>query len=91
MEIIFLYKKKEYNMNIEKQNSLNEILTKFLSMINENENNIIFLFKGKILSFKFENILNKLNHNNIIISVFNIKNNKNSNDKFKLYYMSKML
>jgi len=85
MEIIFLYKKKEYNMNIEKQNSLNEILTKFLSMINENENNIIFLFKGKILSFKFENILNKLNHNNIIISVFNIKN------KFKLYYMSKML
>ena len=83
MEIIFLYKKKEYNMNIEKQNSLNEILTKFLSMINENENNIIFLFKGKILSFKFENILNKLNHNNIIISVFNIKNNKNSNDKFK--------
>ena len=72
-------------MNIEKQNSLNEILTKFLSMINENENNIIFLFKGKILSFKFENILNKLNHNNIIISVFNIKN------KFKLYYMSKML
>ena len=79
---MFIYKKKEYLMNIENDNSIIEIITKFLSIINENENNVIFLYKGKKLSFKFENILNKLNHNNIIISVFNIKNSKTDNEKF---------
>jgi len=79
IEILFIYKKKEYNMNTKKNISINEILRKFLLMINENENNVIFLYKGKKLSFEFGNIL-QLNHN-IIISVFNIKNNKNNNDK----------
>ena len=82
MEILFIYKKNEYKMNIKNDKSLNEVLTKFLSIINENENNIIFLYNGKILSFKFENILNKLNNNELVISVFNIKNNKNNEDKF---------
>jgi len=83
MAILFVYKNKEFKMNIENNNSLNEILTKFLSIINEKENNIIFLYKGKKLSFKFENILKKLNHNNINIFVFNIKTNKNNNENFK--------
>ena len=82
MAIKFIYKNKEYKINFENNNSLYEILTKFLSIINENENNVIFLFKGKKLSFIFENILNKLNYNNIIISVLNIKNNKNNKDKY---------
>ena len=83
MAIIFLYKKNEYKMNIENNKSINGILTTFLSIINENESNIIFLYNGKKLSFKFENLLNKLNNNNLIISVFNIKNDKKNNDKFK--------
>ena len=37
MTIIFIYQKKEYKMNIENNNSINEVLTKFLSMINENK------------------------------------------------------
>ena len=83
MAIMFIYKKKEYKMNIENDNSIIEIITKFLSIINENENNVIFLYKGKKLSFKFENIINKFNHNNIIVSVFIIKNDKNNKIQFK--------
>jgi len=83
MTIIFIYQKKEYKMNIENNNTLNEILTKFLSMINENKNNVIFLCKGKKLSLKNDKILNKLSHDNILISVFNIKSNKINNDKFQ--------
>jgi len=67
-------------MNIENNDFANEILSKFLSMINENKKNIIFLYKGKRISFEDINLLNKLKDNNLIILVFNIKNN-NNNDK----------
>ena len=46
MAILFIYKNKEYKMNIENNNSLNEILKKFLSIINEKEDNVIFLYNG---------------------------------------------
>ena len=84
-----MYNKKNFKMNIESNKSINEVLTKFLSLINEKKNNIIFIYKGKKISFKFENIFNKLNHNNIIISVFNIKNNKNTNVKFNYFICPK--
>ena len=81
MSIIFIYNKKEYKINIGRQNFTNEILTNFLSMINEEQKNIIFLYKGKKLSFEIIKLLNTLNDNNFIILVFNIKNNKNNSDK----------
>ena len=79
MAIIFVYKKKKYKMNIKNNMSINEILSKFISIINENEKNIIFFYKGKNLSFKFENILKKLNNKDFIISVFNLKKKDNNN------------
>ena len=90
MAIIFIYKRKEYKMDIENDNSINKIIAKFLSIINETENNVIFLYKGKKLSFNFENILNKLVQNNIKISVINIKNNKTNDDKFNYILFQKM-
>ena len=83
MAILFIYKNKEFKMNIEKNTSLYNSFRKFLSFINENENNIIFLYKGKKLSIQFESFLNKLNNTQLKISVFNIKNNKNNNDESK--------
>jgi len=79
MAIIFVYKKKKYKMNIKNNMSINEILSKFISIINENEKNVIFLYKGKILSFKFENIFKKLNNNDVIILVFNLKKKDKNN------------
>ena len=82
MAILFIYNKKKFKMNIE-NNSIYDSLRKFLSIINENENYIIFLYNGKKLSIKNGNLLNKLNNDELKISVFNIKNNKNNKDESK--------
>jgi len=56
-------------------------------MINENENNVLFLYKRNELLCKFKKLFNKLNHNNIIISVFNIKNSKENKDNKDNYIL----
>ena len=54
MAILFIYKNKEFKMNIEKNTSLYNSFRKFLSFINENENNIIFYIKGKYYQFNLK-------------------------------------
>jgi len=74
MPIEFIYQYNKYKIDNKKINIINEALTKFLSIIDKHENDLIFLYKGKKINNKI--LLNK--SNNIIISVFNIRiNNKN--------------
>ena len=61
------------NKNI---NTINEALTKFLSIIDKSKDDLLFLYKGKKINNKI--LLNKLNI--IIISVFNIRINKKNNE-----------
>ena len=73
MSIIFIYQNNKYKIYNRNINTINEALTKFLSIVDKNGKDLIFFYKGKKIN---NNILflNKLN--NIIISVFNIRMNK---------------
>jgi len=78
MSIIFIYQNNKYKIDKRNFNIINEALRKFLSLVEKNENDLIFLYKGK----KINNNITLLN--NIIISVFNIRINKNNK---KYYYI----
>jgi len=81
MSIIFIYQNNKYKIDNMNFNTINEALRKFLSLVDKNENDLIFIYKGKKINNNIT-LLNKLN--NIIISVFNIRINKN-NEKY--YYI----
>ena len=69
MSITFIYQYNQYKIDNKNIKTINEALTKFLSIVDKSENDLIFLYKGKKINNKM--LLNKLN--NIIISVFNIR------------------
>jgi len=73
MSIIFIYQNNKYKIDDMNFNTINEAFRKFLSLVDKNENDLIFLYKGKKINNNIA-LLNKLN--NIIISVYNIKMNK---------------
>ena len=73
MSIIFIYQNNKYKIDNMNFNTINEAFRKFLSLADKNENDLIFLYKGKKINNNIT-LLNKLN--NIIISVYNIKMNK---------------
>jgi len=72
MPIIFIYQYNKYKIDNKNINTINEALTKFLSIVDKSENDLLFLYKGKKIKNKI--LLNKLS--SIIISVFNIRMNK---------------
>ena len=49
MSIMFIYQNNKYKMEIKNINTIKEALTKFLSIINKKEKDLIFLYKGKKL------------------------------------------
>jgi len=73
MSIIFIYQNNKYKIDNRNFTIINEALRKFLSLVDKNEKDLIFLYKGKKINNNIT-LLNKLN--NIIISVFNIRINK---------------
>ena len=81
MSIAFIYQNNQYKINNKNINTINEALTKFLLIVDKNENDLIFLYKGKKINNKI--LLNK--SNNIIISVFNIEVNKKNNEFYIIY------
>ena len=81
MSILFIYQNNKYKIDKRNINTINEAFRKFLSIIDKNENDLIFLYKGKKINNNII-LISKLNY--IIISVFNIRINK-SNKKF--YYI----
>jgi len=76
MSIIFIYQYNKYKINVENVNRINEAFIKFLSIIDQSENDLIFLYNGKKINNKI--LSNQLN--NIIISVFNIRMNKKNKE-----------
>ena len=76
MPIIFIYQYNKYKINNKNIITITEALTKFLSIVDKNENDLLFLYKGKKINNKI--LLNK--SNNIIISVFNIRINDKNNE-----------
>ena len=78
MSIAFIYQNNKFKINNKNINTINEALTKFLSIVDKSENDLLFLYKGKKINQKI--LLNKLN--NIIILVFNIGMNKKNNEYY---------
>jgi len=47
MSITFIYQYNKYKIDNKNINAINEALTKFLLIVDKNENDLIFLYKGK--------------------------------------------
>ena len=47
MSIAFIYQNNKFKINNKNINTINEALTKFLLIVDKNENDLIFLYKGK--------------------------------------------
>ena len=77
-KIIFLYEKNKKEMILEYKYSLKELLKKYLSLIDQKQKDILFMYKGKELSLQSNNII--LNGNRNIISVINLNKKKNVNE-----------
>ena len=76
----FIYMKNKFI--IENKDNNSKIFYKYLSLINKDVNQVLFLYKGKYLNI--ENKLDIFNHDKVIIFVFNInKKIKNNNEKIK--------
>ena len=79
-KITFLYEKNQYEMNIENnQIQISDILQNFLKLINQNQQNILFLYKGNKLCIDNRNIFFNQNKK-IVISVFLLNKKKNSKE-----------
>ena len=77
-KIIFLYENNKKEMILEYEYSLKELLKKYLSLIDQKQKDILFLYKGKELSLQSNNII--LNDKKNIISVINLNKKKNDNE-----------
>ena len=75
---MFIYQNNRFKMEIENIKTINEALTKFLSLIDKKEKDLIFLYKGKKIEIKNQKLIKS--NNNIIISVFNKEINENNNN-----------
>ena len=80
LKIKFRYGYNEYIISFEQKDILKNVLNKYTSILDEDINNLIFIYKGKILSANNQCKLNKLN--NKIIFVFKKNNKINKNIKF---------
>ena len=48
----FIYMNNLYDMKFEKKDTILNVLTKYASILNNNLNELCFIYKGKILSLK---------------------------------------
>lgn len=74
--ITFIYHHNSYKMIIKENNSINHILNEYASLLNENINDFLFLYKGKNLILG-QNSINLTKNVNVIIMVFKRKKYNN--------------
>ena len=79
-KVKFIYIRNIYEMiNVKDELLLSDLILKYCSIINQDKNELYFLYKGKILSLDKNIKIKDLNNKNIIISIFKINYEKNSN------------
>ena len=79
-KVKFIYLKNKFEMiNIDKYSFLSDLLIKYCSIINQDKNELYFIYKAKILSLEEKIKIKDLKNKDILISVFKIKYEKNSN------------
>ena len=77
-KIIFVYEKNIFEINVDKEKNLNDVLKNYSNIIGNNKNDLYFLYKGKKLSLSSEIKIEEFKRYNIIIFVNNIKIHNNS-------------
>ena len=80
LKIKFRYGYNEYIISFEQKDILKNVLNKYSLILDEDINNLIFIFKGKILSTNNQCKLNKLNNKNKTIFDSKKKNKINKNN-----------
>jgi hypothetical protein len=79
-KIKFIFLKNKFEMiNVNKDLFLSDLLLKYCSIINQDRNELYFIYEGKILSLEQKMKIKELKNKDIIISVFKTKYEKNSN------------
>ena len=73
----FIYMNNLYDMKFEKKDTILNVLTKYASILNNNLNELCFIYKGKILSLKNNEKIDKFKNTRIFVFNINIKNNNN--------------
>ena len=73
MKITFIYIKNKFEINIEKEKTLNCILEYYSNIIINDKNDLYFLYKGKKLSLNSKIKIKEFKRCNIIIFVYSIK------------------
>ena len=83
-KIKFIYLHKIYEIYVDKDDKFGNILYKYLSYININQNQVRFIYKGNILFMNAEKLrkIRELKNKNIIISVVNLQKQQ-INEKLK--------
>ena len=56
-KIIFIYENNKKEMILEYKYSLKELLKKYLSLIDQKQKDILFMYKGKELSLQSDNLI----------------------------------
>ena len=79
-KVKFIYIRNTYEMiNIKDELLLSDLILKYCSIINQDKNELYFLYKGKVLSLDKNIKIKEMNNKNIIISIFKINYEKNNN------------
>ena len=79
-KVNFIYLNNKYEMiNVKEDSFLSYLLLKYCSIINQDKNELYFIYKGKILSLNQKIRIKELKNKNIIILVFKLKYKKNKN------------
>jgi len=82
VKIQFIYLKNKYEIrNVKEELFLSDLILNYCSIINQNKNELYFLYKGKILLLDKKIKIKEFNNKYIIISIFKIKYKKNSNKR----------
>jgi len=80
-KVKFIYLKNKFEIiNLDKYTFLSDLLLKYCSIINQDKNELYFIYKGKILSLDQKIKIKDLKNKDILISVFKIKYEKNINN-----------
>ena len=81
-KVKFIYMHNKYEMKLTQQNlTINNLLNKFVSIINIEINQLYFICKGNYLSLNKHKRINELKNTNLIIFVFNLNIKIPKNDK----------
>ena len=85
-KIKFIYENNIYEMIVEENDSIENIIDKYIKLLSIEKKYLLFLYKG-INIIENKDKLNKLKNKNIIITIIYKDNNKDIKEELKILYV----